>query len=99
MSARRVPRERPTVTVQIPPVEVQVLDAKVTIAEVRGYTSFAGERRYIVSCFVEWGGYRSPLFQLDVKDNDELEQKLKVEIAKMKLAIHSGFTLPFQRVA
>jgi len=88
-----------TVTVQVPPVEAQVLDAKVTIVEVRGYTSFTGERRYIVSCFVEWGGYRSPVFQLDVKSNEELERKLRVEVAKMKLAIASGFTLPFQRTA
>jgi len=88
-----------TVTVHVPPVEIQVLDAKVTIVEVRGYTSFAGERRYIVSCFIEWSGYRSPVFQLDVKSNEELERKLKVEIAKMKLAIASGFTLPFQRTA
>jgi len=88
-----------TVTVHVPPVEAQVLDAKVTIVEVRGYTSFTGERRYIVSCFVEWGGYRSPVFQLDVKSNEELERKLRVEVAKMKLAIASGFTLPFQRTA
>jgi hypothetical protein len=48
---------------------------------------------------VEWGGYRSQVFFVDARDNDELERKLKVEISKMKLMIASGFTAPFQRVA
>ena len=95
MSAQR----REAHTVHIPPVEVEVLGARVTVVEVTRYTRFDGERRYIVSCFAEWSGYRSPVFQLDVKDNEELYRKLSVEVAKMKLAVASGFTLPFQRTA
>jgi hypothetical protein len=91
-------RARQSITIQVPPVELQVLDAKVAIVEVARSVRFDGEVHYHVSCTVEWGGYRSPIFHLDVKDNDELERKLKVEIAKMKLMIASGFTVPFQRI-
>ena len=92
-------RARQSVTVQVPPVELQVLDAKVTIVEVHKYETPWTGSMYRVSCFIEWGGYRSQVFHLDVKDNDELERKLKIEVAKMKVAITSGFTLPFQRIA
>jgi hypothetical protein len=54
---------------------------------------------YHVACVVEWGGYRSQVFHVDAKDNEELERKLKVEISKMKLMVASGFTAPFQRIA
>jgi hypothetical protein len=99
VSAPRAPARREVVTVHVPPVELQLLDAKVTIVEVHRYETPWSGPRYLVACHVEWGGYRSQLFNLDVKDNDELERKLKVEISKMKLMIASGFTAPFQRIA
>ncbi|RLE84494.1 MAG: hypothetical protein DRJ67_10465 [Thermoprotei archaeon] len=82
----------------IPPVAVNVEGARVIILEVIRYTRFDGAKRYIVSCQVEWGGYRSPRFQLDVADNAELERKLRVEVSKMQLMVVSGYTTPFQRV-
>jgi hypothetical protein len=91
-------RQRQVVTVHVPPVEVQVLDAKVTIVEVRKYETPWTGPVYHVACVVEWNGYRSQVFHVDARDNEELEQKLKVEIAKMKLMIISGYTAPFQRV-
>jgi hypothetical protein len=92
-------RQRQTVTVHVPPVELQLLDAKVTIVEVHRYETPWTGPMYHVACVVEWNGYRSQVFHVDAKDNDELERKLKVEISKMKLMITSGFTAPFQRVA
>ena len=92
-------RQRQVVTVHVPPVELQLLDAKVTIVEVHRYETPWTGPMYHVACVVEWGGYRSQVFFVDAKDNDELERKLKVEISKMKLMIASGFTAPFQRVA
>jgi len=82
----------------ITPVEARVDDGKVTIVEVVGYTRVDGERRYIVSCLLEWGGYRSQPFHLDVGDGAELERKLRVELAKMKLAVMAGHTFPFTKV-
>jgi hypothetical protein len=85
----RPPRE--TITVRVPPAELEVRGAKVTVVEVHGYDWLDG-RRYLVSCFIEMDGYRSPLFHLDVRDEDELARKLAVEIAKMRLAVFAGFT-------
>jgi hypothetical protein len=99
VSAPRAPARREIVTVHVPPVELQLLDAKVTIVEVHKYEAPWTGPMYHVACVVEWGGYRSQVFFVDAKDNDELERKLKVEISKMKLMIASGFTAPFQRVA
>jgi hypothetical protein len=92
-------RQRQVVTIHVPPVELQLLDAKVTIVEVRKYELPWTGPMYHVACVVEWGGYRSNVFFVDAKDNEELERKLKVEIAKMKLMVASGFTAPFQRAA
>jgi hypothetical protein len=92
-------RQRQVVTVHVPPVELQLLDAKVTIVEVHRYETPWTGPMYHVACIVEWGGYRSQVFFVDAKDNEELERKLKVEIAKMKLMVASGFTAFFQRIA
>jgi hypothetical protein len=99
VSAPRAPARREVVTVHVPPVEVQLLDAKVTIVEVHRYETPWTGPMYHVACVVEWGGYRSQVFFVDAKDNEELERKLKVEISKMKLMVASGFTAPFQRIA
>jgi len=88
---------RPVTKVIVTPIEARLDDAKVTIVEVVGYTRFDGERRYIVSCFLEWEGWRSQTFHLDVRDGAELERRLKVELAKMKLAVAAGHTSPFSR--
>jgi hypothetical protein len=99
MSRRPAPPKRPTFTVNVPPVETELDGAKITVVEVTSYTAVTGEKRYIVSCIVETDGYRSQLFRLDVRDNEELARQLRIEIAKMRLMLKSGFTLPFQRIA
>jgi hypothetical protein len=89
----------PTVTkIIVTPIETALDDAKVRIVGVVSYTRYDGARRYIVSCSVEWGGYRSGTFTLDVADGAELERKLKVEVARMKLAILSGQEHLFAKV-
>jgi len=99
MSAKPLPRQRPVIRVQVPPVELELLDAKVTIIEVHKYETPWTGPVYHVACVVEWGGYRSQVFFVDAKDNVELEQKLKVEIAKMKLMVMTGYTALLQRIA
>jgi len=87
-----------TIEVIVPPISFNLDGAKVTIVGVVPYTNIEGEKRYIVSCQVEWRGWRSGTFQLDVADNRELERKLKVEIARMKICILSGYPLPFRKL-
>ncbi len=91
MSARRI-------EVEIPPVVVELDGALVYLPETKKYKRFDGATRYRVTCIVEYGGYRSRPFSLDVANKEELRQKLRVEIAKMQLAIISGYTLPFEKV-
>ena len=76
----------------VPPVVVEIDGAKVYILEVTPHNWIDKKKHYIVSCLVEWNGWRSHVFQLDVTSNRELKAKLKTEIAKMKLAILSGNT-------
>jgi len=85
-------------TVQVTPVFTEVAGATVVIVGVVPYTTLTGEKRYLVSCVVEYGGWRSQPFVLDVASNEELERKLRVEVARMKVFIASGYTVPFQRV-
>ena len=86
-----------TVEVYVTPLSLSVDGARVTIIGVVPYESLDGERRYIVSCQVEWRGWRSPIFQLDVASNRELSVKLRAEIARMKIFVLSGYTHPFTR--
>ena len=82
----------------IGPIKTELDGAKVTIIEVSKYISLDNKPRYIVSVQVEYQGYQSPIFTLDVEDNDDLIQQLRTEIAKMKLAIYTGFTSPFKKI-
>ncbi|MCD6487805.1 MAG: hypothetical protein J7K21_01085 [Desulfurococcales archaeon] len=82
----------------VPPVVVEIDGAKVYILEVTPHNWVDKKKHYIVSCYVEWNGWRSQVFQLDVTSNKELKAKLKTEIAKMKLAILSGNTHFFTKV-
>ncbi|RLE86017.1 MAG: hypothetical protein DRJ67_08145 [Thermoprotei archaeon] len=86
------------IEVIVPPISFKLDGVDVTIIGVVPYDTIDGIRRYIVSCQVEWRGWRSQVFQLDVGDNRELRNKLRVEIARMKICILSGFTRPFQKV-
>jgi len=82
----------------VPPVAIRIDDAWVYIIEVVPHDWIDGKKHYLVSCYVEWGGYRSQVFTLDVTSNKELEYKLRTEIAKMKLMIMSGKTELFKKI-
>ncbi|RLE65532.1 MAG: hypothetical protein DRJ38_03540 [Thermoprotei archaeon] len=74
----------------VPPAVVELDGARVYILEVTERTWIRGEKRFLVTCMIEYAGYCSPKFTLDVASNEELKAKLQAEIAKMKLAILSG---------
>ena len=43
----------------VPPVAIRIDDAWVYIIEVVPHDWIDGKKHYLVSCYVEWGGYRS----------------------------------------
>jgi len=86
------------IDVYVTPVFLELDGAKVTIVGIVPYETLSGDKRYLVSCYVEWRGWRSQTFQLDVATNEELTRKLRVEIARMKVFVLSGNTQLFQRV-
>ncbi|MEM0459913.1 MAG: hypothetical protein QW407_03330 [Thermofilaceae archaeon] len=87
-----------TVRVTIPPVYTEVDGARVQILEVAPYTALSGEKRFMVVCRIEMGGYRTKAFTVDVRSNAELEQKLRREVALMRVYLLSGETSLFERV-
>ena len=82
----------------VPPLVVEIDGAKVYILEITEHEWVDNKKHYLVSCFVEWNGYRSQTFVLDVTSNRELVAKLKSEIAKMKAMILSGNTQVFRKI-
>ena len=74
----------------VPPVVTELDGAKVYILEITEHEWLNRQKRFLVTVFVEWNGFRSPIFTLDVEDNRELKNKLRAEIAKMKFIIMSG---------
>jgi len=76
--------------VVVPPVLVELDGAKVYILEITKHEWVNKQKRFLVTVFVEWNGFRSPIFTLDVESNAELKAKLRAEIAKMKFIIMSG---------
>jgi len=69
----------------IPPIVTKIDDCDVYILEVSRHPWIDGKTHYIVSCKVRCGKRESQVFPLDVTSNEELEAKLKTEIAKFKL--------------
>ncbi len=89
---------REPVRVFIPPIAVDVDGARCVILEVTKSTDVRGETVYHVSVFCECCGYRSPVFTVDARTNEELQGKLRAEVAKMKLLVRMGVTHPFTHV-
>ena len=85
-------------TYTIPPYVFSLDGAKVTILEVMKLGIDEKNYLYLVSCYIECRGYRSKVFNLTVRNNAELIEKLRTEIAKMKLLIMTGQTHLFQKI-
>jgi len=74
----------------IPPYTFELEKARVTILEVTKVGIDERNYKYLVTLYVEFGGYRSKVFNLLVSNNQELIEKLRAEIAKMRLFILTG---------
>jgi len=83
--------------VVVPPITAEIDGARVHILEVTEHEWVDKRKHYIVTCFIELGGYRSGVFSLDVTSNEELKEKLRIEIAKMKLMLMAGRTELFSK--
>jgi hypothetical protein len=77
--------------VVVPPLDVDVDGVTCTILEVSRHEWVDGREHYIVSVVCRYDGRRTNVFQLDVTSNDELLAKLRVEVAKLKIAGLLGY--------
>jgi len=71
-------------TLQIPPFYVEVDGVRVQILESSKHTLLTGETWYIVSCRIIYKGITSKIFPLFVRNEEDLVNKLKIEITKIK---------------
>lgn len=78
------------ISVLVPPLSVEIDGARVFILEASSYNTLYGAKRHIVSCKIVLKNFATPVFPLDVANNDELLWKLKAEISKIKLLLLSG---------
>jgi len=69
----------------LPPIIIDVEDAKVEILEVVKYTLPNGEDRYHVVCRLYWRDIKTRPFFLDAKDMDDLRKKIEIELSKIKI--------------
>lgn len=74
-----------TVRLLITPFSVEVDGVLVDILEVSKAPLPDGTVWYIVSCSIRYKGVRSKIFPLFVRDEEDLRNKLKVEITKIKM--------------
>jgi hypothetical protein len=82
----------------VTPVDIEVDGARCTIVEITSREWIDKRIIYTVSVYCEYAGRRSQIFHLDVTSNEELINKLRVEVAKMKIAIASGYDHLFRQM-
>jgi hypothetical protein len=73
-----------TSTIQLPPIFLEVDGIPVQLVEVSKQPLITGEVWYIASVRIIYKGIQSKVFPLFVKDTQDLINKLKVEITKLK---------------
>jgi len=74
-----------TTRILIPPFYLDIDGVLVDVLEVSKQTLPNGEVWYIVSCSIRYKGIKSKVFPLYVKNEEDLKNKLKIEITKIKL--------------
>ena len=74
--------EKPRIT--LPPFYVEVEGARALILEVSRAEAVPGDVWYIVSTQLEYKGIRSKTFTLQARSEEDLLNKLKMEVTKLK---------------
>ncbi len=77
--------------VVVPPLDVDVDGVTCTILEASRHEWIDGSEHYMVSVVCMYDGKKSNVFQLDVRNNEELIAKLRLEVAKLKIASRLGY--------
>jgi len=70
---------------QIPPFSFLLDGVKVTIYEVLKHKFISGDTWYYVTVRLQSGNFKSRIFGVDARDEEDLKKKLLVEISKLKL--------------
>jgi hypothetical protein len=78
-----------TTTIQLTPFYVEVDGVTVQVVEVSKRELHTGETTYIVSVKIIYKGIHTRVFPMFVKNTQELVNKLKVEITKIKMVEYS----------
>lgn len=74
-----------TIRFIIPPFSLSIDGALVDVLEVSKQSLPNGETWYIVSCSIRYKGIKSRVFPLFVRNEEDLKNKLKIEITKIKI--------------
>jgi len=88
--------EKPRIT--LPPFYVEVEGARALILEVSRTEPVPGDVWYHVSTQIEYKGMRSKTFTLDVRSEEDLLTKLKMEVTKLKFMEYAYGTEFLRRV-
>ena len=73
-----------TLTIQLPPFSIRVDDCEARVLEIYKTQLINGEIWYHVVVELVYKGIRSKRYTLDVKDTNQLINKLKMEVTKVK---------------
>jgi hypothetical protein len=76
-------------TIHLTPIFIEVDGVAVQLVEVSKHQLASGEAWYIVSARIMYKGMQSRVFPLFVKNTQDLMNKLKVEITKVKFIEYS----------
>lgn len=87
---RRIPKPEQSITILVPPIQLKIDNCIATLIESLKYETIYRETRYFVAVKVKCNNKESPIFRVDVKNEEELMWKLRSEISKLKLLEASG---------
>jgi len=88
--------ERPRIT--LPPFYIDVEGARALVLEVSRAEAVPGDVWYLISTQIEYKGMRSKTFTLQVRSEEDLLTKLKIEVTKLKFMEYAYGTEFLRRV-
>lgn len=71
-------------SILIPPFYMEIDGVTVEVLEVLKHQLISGDKYYTVALRIHYKDIVSKIFNLTVKDEEELKNKLKIEITKIK---------------
>jgi len=77
------------ITIHIAPITIKVDDAEATIWEAIKVPTPTERPQYLCTVSIRWRGFETRRFTLPVKDEKDLERKLKIELTKLKIAFYT----------